>query len=612
MNNSAKMQMPPTLNEQDFIAKLPVPGRGSVLVLATAELESLSTAMVAAKNLGYALTHLRIDCEVLVGRMLITGMEPVLAEHEKHLLAVGDCHEQLLDFFKKRGKSPQLVLYADPWAVNLDGTIVRHAPQASRIMIDDFVERVAQDADTWIPVIEWIMARPGVHFFTSASLITWAESILPFSQEKASTNVAGFQDRWDVLIDEYGGHPPAPEILNVLSEQYSQRVLLITPHIQWYMEHHRKLLERCAGVWRPSELSLEVYCGLMARTKRYVAPSIVPYGTSSLTALPKGAEAWVHEGTVLTAPLKSFLEVHQFLNGEDLHRRLASVSKSAQEKHVSVTTVSNQEVGPAAQWWRSLGNLVTQETISVKAKKVTPDSSPTMSCTVDFAFLACCYKYLQRFRIFIDSIVRQDYPLERIEVALALPGNPDGIIEYIDTLRMVYPQLGIRIVELPEEARRNKGKMINAAFGATSAQVVMSTDVDIVFPQDFVRTMLARHRSNLVLGCWRTPLSKEITAQILIGNLDPIQHFSVLQQQWDKGEETGGVRQGMLGYCQVVDRSVFEAVGYPEEFEGYNQSDIVFIDRLREQAGVESLFMKDYFVLHLSHSRDWTGTKTYL
>jgi hypothetical protein len=123
--------------------------------------------------------------------------------------------------------------------------------------------------------------------------------------------------------------------------------------------------------------------------------------------------------------------------------------------------------------------------------------------------------------------------------------------------------------------------------------------------------MIAQHRPDRILGCWRTPLNKTITAQIVTGNVDPVEHFETLRQQWDQVEATDGVRQGMLGYCQIVSRSAFEQVGYPEEFEGFNQSDIIFIERLHA-LGLHNHFLQDRFVLHLSHHRDWTGTKVFL
>jgi len=230
---------------------------------------------------------------------------------------------------------------------------------------------------------------------------------------------------------------------------------------------------------------------------------------------------------------------------------------------------------------------------------------------MDFAFLVCCHKYLQRFRIFMQSIVRQDHPLDRIEVCVAAYGNPDGLFEYIGLLQMAHPKLRIAVAEVPAEMAKNKGKQVNLAFARSNAPVVMVTDCDLVLPTDFVRSMLREHRQEHVIGCWRTPMSIEVTAQIITGNLDPVAHFDILSQQWDKIELDGGVRQGMLGYCQVVARGPFARIGYPEDFEVYNQSDIVFIERLNA-IGVTQRFLKDRHVLHLAHPRDWTGTKVFL
>lgn len=235
----------------------------------------------------------------------------------------------------------------------------------------------------------------------------------------------------------------------------------------------------------------------------------------------------------------------------------------------------------------------------------------TAEATKDFAILVYCHKYLQRFRALLDSICRQDYPVEKIELCIATCGNADGLSEYLDQFQIAHPKLAIRRVDLPTEHRRNRGKMINAAFAQSNASVVMVIDCDVILPRHFVSTILRHHRPNLLLGCWRTPLSPGVTAQIIAGNLDPVEHFDALRGQWDRSQEQE-VRQGALGYCQVVARSALERVAYPVEFDCINQSDIVFVQRLQERLGIAVKFLDDLFVLHQHHPRNWAGTEVFL
>ena len=258
-------------------------------------------------------------------------------------------------------------------------------------------------------------------------------------------------------------------------------------------------------------------------------------------------------------------------------------------------------MAPLAHWWKQLSPAAALPTHPA-------EQAPA---SVDLSILVCCYKYLQRFRIFLQSIVRQQHPLERIEVCIVAPGNPDGLYEYMNVVRLAHPALRFRLIEVDAVTGANKGKMLNAGFRASSGPVIMVADGDLVLGPDFVSHMLSQYQPERILGCWRTPLNKTVTAHIVCGNLDPVENFAELRKQWDQDEAHDGVRQGMLGYCQIVSRAAFERVGYPEEFEGFNQSDIVFIERL-QAIGLRNHFLQDHFVLHLSHHRDWTGTKVFL
>jgi hypothetical protein len=197
-------------------------------------------------------------------------------------------------------------------------------------------------------------------------------------------------------------------------------------------------------------------------------------------------------------------------------------------------------------------------------------------------------------------------------VCVAAPGNPDGLHEYIDLMKRAYPQIHISLIHIPDSIGSNRGKMLNAAFRESTASRIMISDCDVILPPHFVRTIIKSHKEESVLGCWRTPMSPDMTAKILTGAIDPVSSYESLKTQWDQGEITNGVRQGLLGYCQIVSRRVFEKLGYPEDFDGYRQADIVFIDRLRDQLGIVADFRQDLFLLHLSHHRDWTGTKVFL
>src|SRR4029077_18256141 len=136
------------------------------------------------------------------------------------------------------------------------------------------------------------------------------------------------------------------------------------------------------------------------------------------------------------------------------------------------------------------------------------------------------------------------YPLDRIEVCVALPGNPDGVFEHLELLQRIHSALLIVPVKVPDSMRKNRGKQINAAFQASSGRILMVADCDLIVPQLFFERVLKEHRPEFVIGCWRTALSTEVTAHIVTGNLDAVEHFDALSTQWDE-EQKVDVRQGV-------------------------------------------------------------------
>jgi glycosyltransferase involved in cell wall biosynthesis len=227
---------------------------------------------------------------------------------------------------------------------------------------------------------------------------------------------------------------------------------------------------------------------------------------------------------------------------------------------------------------------------------------------IRFSVLTCCYKYLQRLRVFLNALARQDVPLETYEVVVTDPQSPDGLAEYLSTLKQALPAVNIVRVSVPESKRRNRGWMIARAFECSRGTTVMAADCDIVVPPHFVRAMVTSSERNPghVLGAYRNFLSPETTARIVAGLLDPVAGFGALLGE-DQQEKDG--HRGILGYCQVVPRAVMAKTGYPEEFDIIATSDVQFVNRLVEQQGVTPSFVPGMRLLHLWHPRNWEGTK---
>jgi|GEM_PF-1751133 len=226
--------------------------------------------------------------------------------------------------------------------------------------------------------------------------------------------------------------------------------------------------------------------------------------------------------------------------------------------------------------------------------------------------ITSCFRYLKRFRIYLESLARQLLPAGTLEIVVADPQSPDGLAEYLSEFARCNPHL--RVTHVPLDARycHNRGYCINRAFDESSGDTVISTDGDIVFPPGLVGELatISRSKPQSVLGVKRSFLKREITEAIIAMKYNPFPDFEKLATSDGDGEPDG--KLGVLGYCQVLTREAFAAARYPETIDKINQSDIVFVERLGHFASVTPLFLADQTVLHLWHPRDWNGTKDFL
>jgi len=226
--------------------------------------------------------------------------------------------------------------------------------------------------------------------------------------------------------------------------------------------------------------------------------------------------------------------------------------------------------------------------------------------------LVSCFKYRKRFEICLESLARQELPAGFLEVVVVDPESPDDLLSYLEQVACKYQHL--RLVHLPINPRyhRNRGMCINRAFDVSKGQVIISIDGDIVFPPHLIGKLaqLVQDHPDNAFGVPRVFLNEPVTQSILNRDLNLYTQWDSLRDTSFDEQESGHV--GILGYCQVVQRSAFAKARYPEEFDKVNQSDIEFMNRLRIYAGVTGKFLEEEEVMHLWHPRDWTGAKVLL
>lgn len=223
--------------------------------------------------------------------------------------------------------------------------------------------------------------------------------------------------------------------------------------------------------------------------------------------------------------------------------------------------------------------------------------------------LVTCYRYLRRFKICLESLARQQVP---VEIVVADPQSPDGLSEYLPGFAERNPHLRVVHLPLDERYHRNRGVGINRAFEASSGRIIVSIDGDMVFERTTIHNLAQEidRDPSQALGIRRVFINRERTEDILSGSLDPFESFDQLALSEGDGEQNAYV--GVLGYCQAVSRRAFAVARYPEEFDQVNQSDIVFVERLKQWAGVRPRFLEQERALHLWHPRNWNGTSELL
>ena len=253
--------------------------------------------------------------------------------------------------------------------------------------------------------------------------------------------------------------------------------------------------------------------------------------------------------------------------------------------------------------WSRMGHKLGHADTAQSATEV--NSAPTVS------ILVCCHRFLQRFRIFAQTLCAQEYPLDRLEIAVANPESPDGLSAYLKLLNLATGGKP-KFIEVPASADhyRNRGYLIQRGFEATTGEIVIGMDGDLVLPTDFLKKLIPRVQAdtNKIIGVYRQFLKPDTTAKVLAGMIDPVRSYADLAQE-DEQEEQG--YRGVLGYCQALPRETWAKSGYPEEFDSIAKSDIAFIENLAKH-GVTPLFIPEIRVLHLNHTRNWDGTTDFL
>ena len=259
------------------------------------------------------------------------------------------------------------------------------------------------------------------------------------------------------------------------------------------------------------------------------------------------------------------------------------------EPQISIWNIDGSVVTQAVQIWEGAGEPAATENIR-------------------FSVVMVCTRYARRMQAALRAVANpHGVPLDRIEAIIAYVPGVDATDDILDSMGLAHP--GLRIVRSPFPPRNvhSKGLLINESVRMASGEWTILLDADIIVPPDlFARLAEVPEDVAFVAPEGRKLLTRETTARILLGELDPHAEWEALFK--GPGEyrlrETFGVP---IGYCQCVRTQCFETVKY-EEHEHFEGADYRFAVDMEARFG-KARRLDGLSVLHLDHAgSQWYGT----
>ena len=259
---------------------------------------------------------------------------------------------------------------------------------------------------------------------------------------------------------------------------------------------------------------------------------------------------------------------------------------------------------PRISLWNIDNSLVTQN-VTVWNESI---KNPPVPKQLKFTIITVCVRYARRLQAVIQSVAHQQgIHISDIEYIVAYVPGVDATDDVLDSMEAAHPDLTIHRSTFTEDKARAKGFIINETLEKASGEWVVLLDGDTLLPPNFFQRVL-EHTDNadFIVPDGRKLLSRETTAQILLGNIQPWTAWDDLLKT--EGEFRYREMEGVpIGFCQVVKRSCFDKVKYYEvdHFEG---ADWQFSIDMREHFS-EEIRLAGLPVLHMDHGGSkWYGT----
>lgn len=232
--------------------------------------------------------------------------------------------------------------------------------------------------------------------------------------------------------------------------------------------------------------------------------------------------------------------------------------------------------------------------------------------SVKYSVIIVSTRFTRRLHAVLRSLAHQrDFDLGKIEVIVCYVPGLDATDDLIDGVTLSYPNL--RVVRSPfsEQYANSKGFLINESAKIASGEWIMLLDSDTLLPPDyFAKVDAVAEESEFIAPDGRKLLPKDVTARILMGELDPWDDWEELLE--GAGEfrhrETKGIP---VGFCQCFRAKYLEEYPYLEE-DHFETADMRFGAQMREHVGEEHR-LSGTPVIHLDHGgSQWYGTQKHM
>jgi len=258
---------------------------------------------------------------------------------------------------------------------------------------------------------------------------------------------------------------------------------------------------------------------------------------------------------------------------------------------------------PRISIWNIDGTIGTQAVYLWEGERA-PEPEPA---AVRFSVVVVSTRYARRLQACLENLVHQTgVRLGEIEVIVAFVPGIDATEDVLDSIQLVHPDLRIVPAAFAPEHAKSKGLLLNECLSKARGEWVLVLDADILLAPNMLSKMAELPEDcAFTIPDGRKMLSRETTAQVLLGEIRPWEQWEELLQSAGeyRMQEADGVP---VGYCQCVRRKCLEKVQY-EEMHHFEGADWKFGKDMREAFGMEKR-LSGVPVLHLDHgSSNWYG-----